>query len=62
MDGTKTRTWGDGATDKRVHVIEDISYAQDFILCRCGVRLTNIQTDATWKAHRGPDKKAGAHE
>jgi hypothetical protein len=46
------RSWGDGGGDSRAHVIEDISYSQGYLVCRCGVRATgNLEVE--WDAHRG---------
>ena len=57
MLGKPTRQWGDGATDKREHVIDFISYERDFLICRCGKRIRGVQDDVKWKAHRGPERK-----
>jgi hypothetical protein len=48
-----SRKWGDGGNDQRVHVIEDISYEDDFIACRCGARLTGIADGDAWTEHGG---------
>jgi len=53
----KTRTWGDGADDRRTHVIEDIRYAQQStILCRCGQVMTAATPEdlsVLWRRHGG---------
>lgn len=46
-----SRTWGDGATSTAVHVIEGISYVDDRIDCRCGVRVTGIRDGRAWRDH-----------
>jgi hypothetical protein len=48
------REWGDGATDRRPHVIEDISYASNTIACRCGSYVRGSSPDVladAWVAH-----------
>lgn len=47
------REWGDGATDRRTHVIEDISYSDDTILCRCGTVIHGIGDGSGWVDHGG---------
>lgn len=47
------RMWGDGATDARAHVIADISYRDDYIVCRCGALLRGIGDGTTWGDHGG---------
>jgi len=47
-----SREWGDGATDVRLHVIEDISYAADTIVCRCGALVHDILIGG-WVWHGG---------
>jgi hypothetical protein len=50
-----TRTWGDGATDRRGHVIVDVSYGEGWVRCRCGhmVVAGTVGLDQAWDAHRG---------
>lgn len=56
---TVHRDWADGggAMAKRDHIIEDISYSADpnFILCRCGSRMTGTpeELEAKWTAGHG---------
>lgn len=54
---SKPRTWGDGADDRRQHVIEDIRYAaQSTILCRCGQVMTAPTPEdlsVLWRRHGG---------
>lgn len=60
-----TRAWGDGAGDTRTHVVEDISWAQLYIECRCGRRLTATSSatlEARWNIHRGKDPVAEANK
>lgn len=53
------RTWGDGATDRRLHVIEDIHYGEggpSTLACRCGTEFlaaTPEALSAKWRAHGG---------
>lgn len=56
MDDAKPREWGDGATDAREHVIEDMSYSAGVIACRCGSRVVGAMPDEladAWVAHGG---------
>lgn len=48
-----SREWGDGATDARDHVINVISYEDDFIKCRCGETIFGIGDGAAWRLHGG---------
>ena len=53
-----TRTWGDGADDRRVHVIEDIHYGPTVssIRCRCGTLMSDATPEALsvlWRRHGG---------
>ena len=48
-----TTEWGDGHDDQREHVIEDISYAKDFIWCRCGSLISDIRDGTSWRKHGG---------
>lgn len=50
------RSWGDGATDRRPHVIVDISYAEGRVECRDGTVITveeGHSLERAWDAHRG---------
>lgn len=51
------RTWGDGATDQREHVIVDISWRPPrFITCRCGHSVEAMSNDTLedlWSLHLG---------
>ncbi len=51
--GSPFREWGDGATDVRTHVIEDISYSADAIVCRCGAVIRGIRDGSGWVGHGG---------
>lgn len=56
MPDPAPREWGDGATDRREHVIEDVSYAGGVIACRCGQHVTGSTPDLladAWVAHGG---------
>lgn len=60
------RTWGDGATDTRIHVITNISWlTPGFIECRCGHKveaMSNAALEDLWSLHRGlsPEEVASA--
>jgi hypothetical protein len=50
------RTWGDGATDRRAHVIEDISFGDTpYVYCRCGETILSGEhtLEQAWDLHRG---------
>ena len=50
------RSWADGATDEREHVIADISFRERWITCRCGENVTaagNAALEDQWDLHRG---------
>lgn len=52
------REWGDGMADNRPHVISEMSLAERWIECRCGVTVTaptHRLLGATWDGHRGLD-------
>lgn len=56
MPDVKPREWGDGATDVRTHVIEDMSYAAGVIACRCGSLVRGQTPDelaTAWVQHGG---------
>jgi hypothetical protein len=48
------REWGDGATARTGrHIVEDISYAADYILCSDGLVLHGIADGKVWQGHGG---------
>ena len=49
------RTWGDGATSTAPHVIEDISFAERWVVCRCGAVVGDdgVALEDAWDTHRG---------
>ncbi len=50
------RTWGDGADDRRIHVIEDISFGDTpYVYCRCGETIVAgaLTLEQAWDLHRG---------
>lgn len=54
--GEQARTWGDGATSKRRHVIYDVSFADGYVECSCGTDVTDegfVSLVAAWDVHRG---------
>ena len=59
-----TREWGDGVGRKnRPHVIADLSYADDFVLCICGWSGTAVG-GVEWDGHIGGGQRevARTHE
>ncbi len=56
-DVAEFRTWGDGATDNRAHVILDLSYAEGWLACQpCDALVLQgeyLTLDRAWTAHRG---------
>lgn len=56
------REWGDGGNDRRPHVILDISYAGDFIDCRCGQTVLRITDGSAWQSHGGQLMSAKGYE
>lgn len=49
----KPREWGDGAHDRRQHLIADISYPLDTIACLCGEFIHGIRDGSAWQNHGG---------
>lgn len=51
------REWGDGATDRRAHVIIEVSYGDpSWLFCRCGTTLEGNSANelaARWQEHGG---------
>lgn len=51
------RTWGDGATRKKAHLIKDISLSGRWIECTCGQRVfapehVVLTLEDVWDLHR----------
>lgn len=52
------RTWGDGATSRKVHVIADIRYGKErsSLVCACGTSMSALTPEALglqWVEHGG---------
>lgn len=51
-----SRAWGDGAGNNKPHIIEDISFFEGNIDCKCGTivyRAVGLTLEDAWDIHRG---------